>query len=48
MYPTLNCKKVQSPLYAIPGILMKVSTDVSVATIENMAIYQGTFSLDKK
>jgi hypothetical protein len=32
----------------MPGILMKVSTDVSVATIENMATIQGSFLFPKK
>ena len=48
IYPSANCKKNQLPLQAIPGILMKVSTDVSVATIENMAMTQGSFLLPKK
>ena len=48
IYPNANCKKVQSPLYAIPGILTNVRTEVSVATIENIAVGQDTFFPAKK
>ena len=48
MYPNANCRNVQSPLYAIPGTLIKVNTEVSVATIENIAVGQDTFFLAKK
>ena len=48
IYPIANCKKNQFPLYAIPGILIKVRTEVSVATMDNMATIQGRFLLPKK
>ena len=48
MYPIANCKKNQFPLYAMPGILIKVRTEVSVATMDNMATTQGRFLLPKK
>ena len=48
MYPIASCKKNQFPLYAIPGILIKVRTEVSVATMDNMATTQGRFLLPKK
>ena len=40
IYPKDNCRKNQLPLYAKPGTDTNVKTDVSVATIENIAIYQ--------
>ena len=43
IYPKDNCRKYQFPLYAMPGTEIKVSTDVSVATIENIAIYHLVF-----
>ena len=48
IYPKANCKKVQSPLQAIPGTLINVSTEVSVATIENIAVIHETFLPAKK
>ena len=48
IYPIASCKKNQFPLYAIPGILIKVRTEVSVATMDNMATTQGRFLLPKK
>ena len=41
-------RKDQSPLYDKLGIDIKVSTDVSVATIENIAIHQGVSFPAKK
>ena len=48
MYPKDNCKKVQLPEYDKPGTLIKVRTDVSVATIDIIATYQGIFLPPKK
>ena len=48
IYPIANCRKNQFPLYAIPGMLMKVRTEVSVATIDNIATTHGRFLLPKK
>ena len=39
IYPNDNCKKYQFPRYAMPGTEINVNTEVSVATIENIAIY---------
>jgi len=40
--------KYQSPMYAMLGIDTKVRTDVSVATIESIAMNQLTFFVELK
>ena len=48
IYPNASWRNVQSPLYAMPGILIKVKTDVSVATMENIAVTHETLPPAKK
>ena len=49
MYPMANCKKNRlSPLYPMPGKLIKVKSDVSVATIENMDFFHDIVLSAKK
>ena len=48
IYPNASWRKVQSPLYDIPGILINVKTEVSVATIESIATTQCIFLPAKK
>jgi hypothetical protein len=41
MYPTTTCRNPRFPVYASPGMLMKVSAEVSLATIENSTAHHG-------
>ena len=48
IYPRASWRKNQLLLYARLGMDTNVSTDVSVATMENMATHQGVFFPAKK
>ena len=48
IYQNASWRKNQFPLYARPGTETNVRTDVSVATIENIAIHQGVLLPAKK
>ena len=48
MYPKTNCKNVMFPEYAIAGVPMIVSVEVSVATIENASAHHGALRPPRK